>query len=164
MFHNVHAKGLTGNDILLQILEPYSPAAKLTSFASSYAARVLTVVTLLMSRSLHKPVWAPPDTRLKIKKSIWSAQRHQHFGSAEQTSLRDCTCRKVHAKKLCRWKKGGQNILSGHRTEQNKRRNCHCIYLKVSYLPTCLPTYTHACMHACLVIACATKFMQKQNH
>ena len=93
-------KRLTGNDIPLQILEPYTPATKLTSLASSYAARVLSVVTLLMSRSLHKPILAPPDSRPKIKKSILSAQRHQHFGSAKQTSLRDCTCRKVHAKKL----------------------------------------------------------------
>ena len=93
-------KRLTGNSTLLQALDTYTPAAKLTSLASSYAARMLTVVTLLMSRSSHKPVLAPPDSRLKIKKSILSAQRHQHFGSAKQTSLRDCTCRKVHAKKL----------------------------------------------------------------
>ena len=134
-------KRLTGNSTLLQALDTYTPAAKLTSLASSYAARMLTVVTLLMSRSSHKPVLAPPDSRLKIKKSILSAQRHQHFGSAKQTSLRDCTCRKVHAKKLCRWKKGSQNILSGHRTEQNKRRIAIAFTSKFpTYLPTYLPT------------------------
>ena len=57
MFHNVHAKGLTENDILLQILEPYTPAAKLTSFASSYAARVLTVVTFLCPEVCTRQFW-----------------------------------------------------------------------------------------------------------
>ena len=50
-------KKVTGNSTLLQALDTYTPAAKLTSFAFSCAARVLTVVTLLMFRSLQSQFW-----------------------------------------------------------------------------------------------------------